>query len=279
MHLAPSPPATISHEAIVYGDIDGYPLTLDLILPSNGGDSPRPAIILLHGGGWVFGISGVQDMRDAAAQFAKAGCVAATVEYRRTREPGHAWTWPDPFHDCQTAVRWLRTHASHYAIDPDCIIAYGHSAGGHLAAMLAVRDNAPGEPGPSSRVNGSIALAGHMDLRIPYTDEFAISSLRDLLGGAPDAVPDRTLDASPITWVDGQSAPFLMLYGHADHQVAPTHHRTMAAALQQAGTATTVVEVPDADHFTIADWRCAGPWALAFVSATATRTYQEHPPS
>lgn len=256
-------------ESIVYRTIDGYPLSMDLFVPSQAARSPRPAVVLLHGGGWVFGISGPQDMALPARRFAEAGYVAATVGYRRTGEPHHPWQWPDPLHDVQDAVRWLRAHADRYAIDPTRIVAYGHSAGAHLATMLAVRDDDPADTGISSRVNGAISLAGHMDLRIPYTDRFARDSLRALLGGTPERVPDRAADASPLTRVDRHTAPMLLLHGQSDSQVPPTHHRLMADALRDAGVAVTVVEYPDADHFSIAEWSCAGPWALAFIAALA----------
>ncbi|MGB3327982.1 MAG: alpha/beta hydrolase, partial [Thermomicrobiales bacterium] len=185
---------------------------------------------------------------------------------------------PDPFHDAQRAVRWLRTNAGRLGIDPEAIVSYGHSAGGHLAALLAVRDDASDPGAPSSRVNGCVAIAEHMDLHIPYDDAFARSSMNALLDGDPDAVPDRATDASPIAWVDAASSPFLLLHGAADHQVSPRHHQTMATALQAAGVAVTVVTVPAADHFTIAAWECAGPWALAFVDTVAAHaTNQRHP--
>ncbi|MGC4105184.1 MAG: alpha/beta hydrolase [Thermomicrobiales bacterium] len=266
-------------ESIVYRTIDGYQLTMDLFVPSQSAQSLRPAVVLLHGGGWVFGISGPQDMAFSARRFAEAGYVAATVGYRRTGEPKHPWQWPDPLHDVQDAVRWLRTHADRYAIDPMRIVAYGHSAGAHLATMLAVRDDDPAGTGISSRVNGAISLAGHMDLRIPYVDRFARDSLRALLGEKPNRVPDRAANASPLAWVDRYTAPMLLLYGHADSQVPPAHHRRMADALRNAGVAVTVVERPDADHFSIAEWSCAGSWALAFIAAvTATPTCSSHSP-
>jgi acetyl esterase/lipase len=264
----PEAEAVSTKSGIVYGETGGRPLLLDVhSLPPSG--TPRPAVMLFHGGGWTYGIGGPAHMTLPAHNFAEAGYVAFNVAYRLTGDPAGAFQWPDQLDDVQRAVRWVRANAGEYGVDPERIGAYGHSAGAHLAALLATcdtRDDRDAElAGLSSRVNCTITLAGHMDLLIPYPEEFDRESLVALLGTTPEEDPDAYRDASPITWVDDASSPFLIIHGGADDMNSPEHARTMTAALQAAGVEVVYAEFPEANHFTAADWPVAGPWALTFL--------------
>ena len=109
-----------------------------------------------------------------------------------------------------------------------------------------------------------VALAGHFDLGIPYPQEFDRQSVVALLGGTADEVPDAYRDASPRTWVDADSAAFLIMHGGADDMNPVAYIREMVDALHEAEVATVYAEFPEADHFTIADWAVAGPWTMTF---------------
>jgi acetyl esterase/lipase len=263
----PESGAVSTHRGIVYGEAGGQMLLLDVYSPPPR-DAPRPAVMLFHGGGWKHGIGGPAHMALDAQNFAEAGYVAFNVAYRRTGDPAGQFRWPDQLDDVQRAVRWVRANAHEYGVDPERIGAYGHSAGAHLASLLAVRDTRDdsdvGLAGISSRVCCAVALAGHMNLLLPYPQEFDRESLVALLGGAPEEERNAYRDASPITWVDEASAPFLIIHGGADDMNSPEHARTMAAALHDVGVEVIYAEFPTADHFTAADWALAGPWALTF---------------
>ena len=86
-----------------------------------------------------------------------------------------------------------------------------------------------------------------------------------LLGGTAEEVPDAYRDASPLTWVDEESAPFLVVHGGADDMNPVAHAREMVDALHEAGVEVVYAELPSADHFTVADWSIAGPWTLTFL--------------
>ncbi len=167
-------------------------------------------------------------------------------------------------------MRWVRANAAAYGVDPERVGAYGHSAGAHLAALLGVReardDTDPALAGISSRVPSVVALAGHFDLGIPYPQEFDRQSVAALLGGTAEDVPDAYRDASPLTWVDGDSAAFLIMHGGADDMNPVTYVREMVDALHEANVETVYAEFPRADHFTIADWTTAGPWTTTFLN-------------
>ena len=102
---------------------------------------PRPAIVVIHGGGWLEGDkSSFSTPKNRPPgniiDFAKLGFVAATINYRLSKEA----PFPAALHDCKCAVRWLRANAEKYQIDRDSIGAWGNSAGGHLALMLGMVD-------------------------------------------------------------------------------------------------------------------------------------------
>ncbi len=267
-------PATTTVMGVAYADRDGSPLLMDISLPTTG-KPPFPAVLLFHGGGWTFGLGGPGTMAGPAQAMATAGYVAFNVSYRLTGDPAGEHRWPDQLDDAQRAVRWIRANAGMYGIDANRVVAYGHSAGGFLAMHLGVRttrdDSDPDLAGISSRVNGVITIAGQSDLSIPYSEAFDREAVAALLGGTIEEIPEAYAEASPVTWVDDDSAPCLVIHGGVD-TMPVSQGRSMVSALQQAGV--TVVSIEDAagDHFTVADWSNAGPWTLAFLDRFVGRS-------
>lgn len=255
---------------VVYGEADGQELLLDIYRPP-ARDDPRPAVLLFHGGAWMVGTADRESMAQPAAALAEDGYVSFNVEYRLTGDPAGDHGWPAQLDDVQRAVRWVRANADRYGVDPDRVGAYGHSAGGHLAALLGVRktrDNSdPALEAYSSRVDGVVTIAGHLDLSIPYPGEFDRQSLVALFGGTPEEVPEAYEDASPLTWVDQESAPFLVIHGGADDMNPVAHARHMVDALHDVRVEVVSVELPTADHFSAAEWSIAGPWTRTFFAA------------
>ena len=148
---------------IPYGDAGGQKLLLDLYLPAENGSRPRPAIVLIHGGGWVG--ADKSTMRGMGNFLARTGFVAASVDYRLLR--GNENRWPAQLDDVQRAVRWLRANARKYNIDPNHIGAFGHSAGAQLAALLGMEDTRdtsdPALAKYSSRVQAVVDVSGPTD--------------------------------------------------------------------------------------------------------------------
>jgi acetyl esterase/lipase len=267
----PSPTVEITMEKdLVYGEVADQELLLDVYRPP-ARETPRPAVILIHGGGWSFGSR--FDMALPARKLAEAGYVAFNLAYRLlfVRSDGEGENlWPTQLDDVQRAVRWVRANAATYGVDPERIAAYGHSAGGHLAAMLGVREtrdtNDPALAGYSSRVTCVVVLAGDMDLTLPYPGEYDNQLVRDLVGGETDEEIEAGLhDASPITWIDDETVPFLLIHSANDEITPAAHARTMAAALHQAGVETVHVELAGGSHMIPAGWPISGPWVLTFL--------------
>ena len=123
-------PASIATEFdVVYGEVNGEELLLDVWHPP-ARETPRPAVMLFHGGPWMQGIGRRTDMNETARALAAAGYVAVNVEYRVMDDvPGHN-LWPALLDDAQRAVRWVRANAATLGIDPDRIGSSGGSSGG-----------------------------------------------------------------------------------------------------------------------------------------------------
>jgi acetyl esterase/lipase len=207
-------------------------------------------------------------MVEPARRLAEAGYVAFSIDYRLLNQWDHRNAWPAPLDDVQRAVRWVRANAAAYAVDPERVAAYGVSAGGGLAAHLGVRetrDNSDPELMEfSSRVACVVDLAGPTDGTIPTSNPSDLEFAAAFLGGTFSEIPDVYRDASPLSHVDEETAPFLVAHGAQDTVVPVEHARRLAATLRKAGIDVDYVEFPDAGH-DVFGWDRVGPLALSFL--------------
>lgn len=119
----------------------GDMLGLLLYLPREA-PTPRPAILYIHGGGFVLGSAGMADGANRSLA-AELGCTIVSVDYRLAPETPH----PGPVEDCHAALAWMYGNAADLGIDPRRIAVSGRSAGGGLAAALALLARDRGELG------------------------------------------------------------------------------------------------------------------------------------
>ena len=149
-------------------------------------------------------------------------------------------------------MRFIRTHAAEYGVDPDKIAVLGDSAGGHLAAALGTI------PDPSETVRSS---ADAMIPCNPIVDMSQGSWLNYIIGGkalarkpAPEdliatpAQQKQAHDLSPINFVSSKSAPTLLMHGMNDSIVLPSQSQQFAEALKQAGVRCDLFLIPEARH-------------------------------
>lgn len=227
---------------VVYDARFGEQTSMDVYVPGDA-VAPRPAVMLVHGGGWSAGDKG--DLRWAARRFARAGYVAASIDYRLVPDGA----FPASSRDVSCALSFLRASAGEYPIDPDRIAVYGYSAGGHLASLLGVAAGDPDidadcDAGPAAPPAAVISGAGPQDLR-RYRDW---SVLTDYLGGDQDALPERWARASPITHVDSDEPPFLLIGGTLDLLVGIDQAEAMRDALAAAGNDVRLLRLRGAGH-------------------------------
>ena len=160
------------------------------------------------------------NFRNAAQTLAARGFVTASIDYRLSGEA----PFPAHIHDCKAAVRFLRANAKEYGIDPDKIGAIGHSAGGHLAALLATSagvqelEGRGGNAEFSSAIQAVIPMGGQTDFLSERNRE--ISRDREIwqqfLGGSQEEKPEIYRLASPLVHVDKTDPPCWIITGEKD---------------------------------------------------------------
>jgi acetyl esterase/lipase len=224
---------------------------LDLAMPAERGDKPRPAIVFVHGGGWRSGDKRRQPFLGPALEFATKGYVSITVNYRLL---GHA-PFPACIEDVKCAVRWLRAHADEYHVDRERIGAYGNSAGAHLAAMLGLCPPSAGLEGDgpwqdqSSMVQAVVSSATPTSFMMAMNDRAPRPKQQaEAANGAkqPKSRPggqrrriqmseELRRKISPITYVSAEAPPFLIIHDTADRTVSVRHSDQFSKALEKAG--------------------------------------------
>ncbi|MBA2247496.1 MAG: alpha/beta hydrolase [Chloroflexia bacterium] len=243
----------VSETGIPYGSGGGHLLFLDILRPDNSETTARPAVVWVHGGGWQAG----QRQPNPNRTLAEHGFVTATISYRLSQEA----IFPAQIHDVKAAIRFLRGNHERFGIDPDRIGVWGHSAGGHLAALAGVAGNVPelegdgGTPGVSSVVQAAVPLSPPTRLDQPTSNQDLDSAQRQLLGHS--VVHRAELDrlarlASPATHARADTPPFLIVHGVVDNLVTIEDARALAAALATAGAPVTLRELPGVDHSDVA---------------------------
>lgn len=110
-------------------------------VPPGDAHDPRPAVLHMHGGGYILGSADINDASNRAMALA-ANCVVVSVDYRLAPET----PWPGALEDCYAALTWLAANADELGIDPARIAAAGESAGGGHAMALALYARDKGGP-------------------------------------------------------------------------------------------------------------------------------------
>ena len=225
-------------ESLSYDSTIGYDGTLDFYAPrSDSGRASRPAILAIHGGAWRGG--------DKAwgAQFAEELCpygyVVFSINYRRSSRPNG--TWPAQIEDVQKALKFIRANASQFGIDPTRVASLGMSAGGHLATMVALRDD---PTSPDGRVNIAVNLDGEHDMTMPpeqVMDDFD-NILTTVMGHAAPWSDDELRDISTVTFARPDVA-VLTVHGAGDDNVYVMQGERITTALQASGAETEFVRI------------------------------------
>lgn len=255
-HLRGGFPLTVAEAGQLSGGPDtveenvpyGPGLLLDIYKPGDAGTGMRPAVILIHGGGWTsFDKSTMQGM---GKFLARSGFVAFSVDYRLFH--GTENRWPAQLDDVQRAVRWIRANAGKYGVNPGRIGAFGHSAGAQLASLLGMedtRDNSvPSLTKYSSKVQAVVDVSGPADFTKNH-DPDGEAFLSHFLGGEYGKDPEVWQDASPAFHVAKTDAPFLIVHGTRDENVPIAQAQELYDKLKAAGVQVSFIKVDDVHTF------------------------------
>lgn len=202
-------------ENIAYRTDVGPSTVLDLAEPLFGTASHRPAILIIHGGGWSAGSKNDYVYRSLMIDYAMKGYVVCNMNYRLVQEA----PMPACIEDVREAVSWMKRHATELGIDADRIGTFGHSAGGHLSLMAGLTAGvacAAGGAPPTEIGNPNIPWAEHPEWW-------------------------------PIGHIGQCQTPFLVLQGGEDPVVKPHLTEDWVVKMQKAGAQVDYVKV-HGDH-------------------------------
>jgi alpha-L-fucosidase 2 len=229
---------------IEYSRTGGEPQLLDACVPEGAG--PFPAVILVHGGGWSGGDK-TQAAGPLLAPFTRAKLVWFSINYRLA--PKHHY--PAPVEDVEAAIRWVKSHAAEFKVDPRRLVLLGESAGGHLVVQAAVR--AQDEARAANRVAAVVAFYAPVDMIADMERRGGLSvSMRGLFGRQDARADEGTLqvlrEASPINHIQAGLPPFLLLHGTADMSVLYAWSVQLQSKLRAAGVTCDLITIPDGVH-------------------------------
>lgn len=266
---APFPRGIVARPHVEFANYVGYrPLQLDLYLHAD--HRARPLILWIHGGGWnrgdARGSGAFADWPAVLASLAARGYVVAAVDYRLSGEA----RFPAQVQDVKAAIRFLRSKAGDYGIDPKRVYLWGGSAGGHLAALAATTCGVAAFDPPASTgrlphsqaararalaqsdcVQGAAIWYGAFDLVAGGNEAGSAltpTNMSGLLGCAGDGCEAAERAASPISYIKRDTPPMLLIHGTVDEEVSVDQTKRMAAQLGTAGASVETLLIPGANH-------------------------------
>lgn len=219
---------------------DDYYQKLDVFLPDGQQDEPLPVLMFAHGGSWIAGYK--EWMAFMAPAITALPAIFVSVSYRlapKTRHPGL-------YDDCVSALKWVYDHADAIGADRSRLFVGGHSAGGHLMALVATNNAGLVARGlPADVVKGCIPVSASFDVRLASPSLIGTSHAHQVLL----ADPADADSASPIASVSAKLPPFLITVGEFDFPRLRDQGLRMAEALLKAGVQMKFLDLPGHDHF------------------------------
>jgi acetyl esterase/lipase len=253
------PKGTVMHQNIPYaGDTEKKHL-LDIYLPANA-TANTPLLVWVHGGGWMVNdkYADMSYMNSTIRAIINNGYALASIDYRFSSQA----VFPAQVQDCNLALEYLYQHAADYKLDKRKIGLIGFSAGGHLASLMglshnnSIKDFYTDGRKPSFSIRCVVDFYGPSDLialGINPPADTSLSNGRDalslLLGALVVDRPDLAKRASPITYVDKQDPPFIIIQGEKDDGVPQSQSKVLHSWLKLSGVYSELIVVPGAPHF------------------------------
>lgn len=207
-------------------------LSLDVYQARNA-TGPAPVVVFFYGGSWQGGRR--EYYRFVGEALSARGVVVVIPDYRKSPQ----FAFPAFMHDAASATAWTLEHAAELGGDPARVHVMGHSAGGHIAALLgtdasylARRDVRTGQ------LASVIGLAGPYDF-LPIVDP----SIKQVFGAEKDWPQSQ-----PVNFVDGDEPPFLLIHGGSDTRVRPMNSEHLAERLRAHNRPVSLRIVADTGH-------------------------------
>jgi alpha-L-fucosidase 2 len=239
---------------IEYARVDGAPLLMDASIPE--GADRAPAVIVVHGGGWVAGDRRIE-VQPLFKPLADAGFAWFSIDYRLVTD---VTQFGVAIEDVQQAIRFVKAHAAEYNIDPERMALIGESAGGQLAAMAVLR--APSE----DSIKAVVALYTPTDLpSLLKNSNYVPAQIRSSVNGTPweSFILAGLAQLSPVSNIRRDMPPFLFIHGTADSLVPFNQSSEMCRRMKAAGASCEVYAVEGGGHG-IRWWESSPRFASAY---------------
>jgi len=238
---------------------------LDIHLPETG-EGPFPVVIVIYGSAWFS-----DDLKDTAfntlgPSLLQSGFAVVAINHRASTDA----IFPAQIHDVRAAVRFIRANAASYGIDTSFVGVTGYSSGGHLASFLGTAGNTMqqtvnsvtvdlegslGEyPSASIRVDAVVDWFGPTDFQImdscgsEMIHSAENSPESSLVGGPIQEMDEMCALANPVTYVDANDPPFLIIHGDADPLVPSCNSEELYDTLKGSGVPAEFILVPGGGH-------------------------------
>lgn len=214
---------------------------IDVYDPGARGVRGRPAVIFLHGGGWTAGYSYWSGFMAPAAHALGAVFLAPSYGLAPRRK------YPKHLEDVLDILGWVHGNADLLGIDVGRIVVGGHSAGGHLAALTALREDLFAERGlPATPFRKAFVVSGSMTV---CADSRPPGSVEERIYKHFLARPEDDVQASPVHHVHPHSAPIHMLLAEGDVERIKRSTLEMEEKLREVGTETSRQVLAGHDHY------------------------------
>jgi len=216
----------------------GFSLTLDAFVPE--GEGPFPTCILVHGGGFTKGTK-TSYITPLFEPLSKAGFTWFTINYRLA--PDHRF--PACIEDAEAAIRWVKTHAAEYKVDPKRIAIIGESAGGHIVSLVG------------TRAQGDTSVAAVVPIYAPHDLELQNKgrekpgdSMVALFGMTEwsDAARKTLREASSTSYLRKDLPPYLLIHGDKDAMVPFEQSVEFQRKMAAAGATCDLITIPEGGH-------------------------------
>ena len=246
------PPGTVIHDNVPYNNDADPRHLLDLYLPAKP-NGKIPLVIFVHGGGWISNdkYADMGYMKKTIAEIVSSGFALASIDYRLATQA----VFPALIQDCNRAASFLYDNANKYGLDRTRFAVMGFSAGGHLVSLMGLAKNNSVDAFFMPKTTKAFSFKAVVDFYGP-SELTSLKSSEDpkapeavLIGAAPLARPDLAKAASPVTYVDKNDPPFLILHGEKDNIVPNQQSKLLHAWLDVVGVPNELIIVKDAPHF------------------------------
>lgn len=238
----------ICYSNLSYGDYARN--KIDIYMPVDAGESPRPAIVFMPGGGWIIGSkSRIHTYGKEILSFVDKGYVVVSMNYRLLPSADYL----DMLQDINKAMLYIQDNSNQYNIDDNKIAIAAYSAGSHLGMLYAYSDLIEDAVdislvmnfvGPTDFTDKSYI---NSDSKMAFTAQRLIINLLTEKNLSNENI-DEWREASPVYYINEDTPPSIMAYGEKDNIVSYTNGEILYDKLQENGVYSKLIVFPNSGH-------------------------------